>query len=35
MASAAVLVAATTAAVVGVVVFGPRLLALVGLGDCN
>lgn len=31
MASAAVLVAAVTAAVVGVVVFGPRLLALVGV----
>ena len=35
MASAAVLVAAATAAVVGVVVFGPRLLALFGLGDWN
>lgn len=35
MASAAVLAAAATAAVVGVVVFGPRLLALVGLGDWN
>jgi len=31
MASAAVLMAAATAAVVGVVVFGPRLLALVNL----
>ncbi|MFM8954014.1 MAG: diacylglycerol kinase [Planctomycetaceae bacterium] len=35
MASAAVLVAVATAAVVGVVVFGPRLLALFGLGDWN
>ncbi len=35
MASAAVLVAAATAAIVGVGVFGPRLLALVGLGDWN
>ena len=35
MASAAVLTAAATAAIVGVVVFGPRLLALVGLGDWN
>lgn len=35
MASAAVLTAAATAAIVGVVVFAPRLLALVGLGDWN
>jgi len=35
MASAAVLVAAATAAVVGCFVFGPRLCALVGIGDWN
>lgn len=35
MSSAAVLVAAATAVVVGGVVFGPRLLALVGLGVWN
>jgi len=35
MASAAVLVAAGTAVVVGVVVFAPRLLALIGPGNWN